>query len=190
MPSKTEPESSTRSRTRRAILDAALELLSQRPGTSLGEIAEAAGVGRSTLHRYFSERSELIAAIAGDAVDKLTSGVAEAALNQGTPVEALRRVVHVYFEFGPVLLFLVSEPQVSTEIVTGIETADVPVLELIQRGQREGYFDSSVSAQWISRVLGWMVHAGSESVREGELTRFEAVETVIRTLERGVVSAG
>ena len=33
-----------------------------------------------------------------------------------------------------------------------------------------------------------MVAAGAESVREGELTRFSAVETVIRTLESGVLA--
>lgn len=187
MLSKPTRESGSRSRTRRAILDAALTVLGQRPNAALAEIAEAANVGRSTLHRYFPERSELIVALAGDAVETLTQGVAEAALDQGTPAEALRRVVRVYFEFSPVLMFLLNEPQVNREVIAGVETADQPVLELIARGQREGLFDPSVNPAWISRVLGWIVYAGTESVREGELTRFDAVDTVVRTLENGVL---
>jgi TetR/AcrR family transcriptional regulator, repressor for lfrA len=188
---RSEPvrESNSRSRTRRAILDAALTVLSQRPGASLADIADAANVGRSTLHRYFPERAELVTAIAADAVEKMKQAVADAALDQGTPVEAMRRVVHVYFEFGPVLMFLLGEPQLDhKELIGGFDAADEPVRELITRGQAEGCFDAEVSAGWISRVLGWIVYAGIESVRDGEISRYGATETIIRTLENGLLS--
>ncbi|MDQ3577436.1 MAG: TetR/AcrR family transcriptional regulator, partial [Actinomycetota bacterium] len=42
-----------RARTRRAILDAAISVLSRNPAASLAEVAEAAQVGRTTVHRYF-----------------------------------------------------------------------------------------------------------------------------------------
>lgn len=51
--------------TRRALLDAAYELIDE-AGTAevaLGEIALAAGVGRTTLYDYFSDRDDLIAAL-------------------------------------------------------------------------------------------------------------------------------
>ncbi|MEU1179064.1 helix-turn-helix domain-containing protein [Streptomyces sp. NPDC005820] len=52
--------------TRRAILDAAITLLATDPTASLSEVAAAAGVGRTTVHRYFPERSDLLAAIGVD----------------------------------------------------------------------------------------------------------------------------
>jgi AcrR family transcriptional regulator len=64
-------ESGTRARTRRAILDAAVVLLAGDPTASLGDVAAAAGVGRTTVHRYFPERSDLLAAISTDVLDKV-----------------------------------------------------------------------------------------------------------------------
>ena len=51
--------------TRRALLDAAYELIDE-AGTaevSLAEIALSAGIGRTTLYDYFSDRDDLIAAL-------------------------------------------------------------------------------------------------------------------------------
>ena len=56
--------SGPRGRTRRAIIDAAISVLAANPAAPLGDIAEAAGVGRSTLHRHFSERGDLMRAVA------------------------------------------------------------------------------------------------------------------------------
>jgi serine phosphatase RsbU (regulator of sigma subunit) len=45
------------------ILDAAEELLRRRPHVSIGEIAQYAGVGRSTLYRHFETREALVEAV-------------------------------------------------------------------------------------------------------------------------------
>ena len=46
-----------------AIIDAAIDTLARNPGASLSEIASRAGVGRASLHRHFSSRGDLVAAI-------------------------------------------------------------------------------------------------------------------------------
>ncbi len=43
----------TRNRTERAILEAAVSVLARDRAATLPQIAQAAGVGRTTLHRYF-----------------------------------------------------------------------------------------------------------------------------------------
>jgi serine phosphatase RsbU (regulator of sigma subunit) len=50
-------------RNRERILDAAQRVLRQSPSASLTDIAAAAGVARSTLHRRFRNRDELLAAL-------------------------------------------------------------------------------------------------------------------------------
>jgi serine phosphatase RsbU (regulator of sigma subunit) len=50
-------------RNRERILDAAERMLERSPSASLGDIAAAAGVARSTLHRRFRTRDDLLAAV-------------------------------------------------------------------------------------------------------------------------------
>ena len=50
-------------RSRERILDAARELLEGKPRATTAEIAAAAGVGRSTLHRHFATRMDLVRAL-------------------------------------------------------------------------------------------------------------------------------
>jgi serine phosphatase RsbU (regulator of sigma subunit) len=52
-------------RNRERIVEAATRLLAQSPAASLTDIAAAAGVSRSTLHRHFPDRKRLEAAAAG-----------------------------------------------------------------------------------------------------------------------------
>ncbi|MGW0517009.1 TetR/AcrR family transcriptional regulator [Crossiella sp. NPDC003009] len=187
-------ESASRSRTRRAILDAAVVVLAQRSSASMAEIADAAEVGRSTLHRYFPERSELMTAIFRMTVERLRSALAEAKLAEGTPAEALRRAVHAYFELTPAMIQVCSEGQQRNAddwLVEAFVEADKPVERLIARAQAEGYLDPAVNPAWIYKVLWWNVYAGIEATGEGLMGKHQAAESVIRLLERGLpVSAG
>jgi AcrR family transcriptional regulator len=71
--------------TRSALLDAAKSLIHQ-AGTAdlpLGEIALAAGVGRTTLYDYFTDRDDLIATL----VEEELPGVVEALIGAVPPAE-------------------------------------------------------------------------------------------------------
>src|SRR5689334_18910598 len=65
-------------RSRRAILDAAHQLLSNGGDASFAEIAYTAGVGQATVYRHFENRQDLIAALAEEGMARLEARVAEA----------------------------------------------------------------------------------------------------------------
>lgn len=77
-------QSATRERTRKAILDAAVSVFASKPAATLSEIASAARVGRTTLHRYFPERSDLVDAVAAEATRAVGEAAAAARLGEGT----------------------------------------------------------------------------------------------------------
>ena len=56
-------------RSRKALLNSAVELLLQNPLASLSQIAAHAGVGRATLYRQFETREQLILALAIESLE-------------------------------------------------------------------------------------------------------------------------
>ncbi|MBB5908314.1 TetR/AcrR family transcriptional regulator [Actinoalloteichus hymeniacidonis] len=180
--------SNTRSRTRQAILSAACSVLAHNHTATLPEIADAAGVSRTTLRRYFPDRDSLMNAAVQDSLDALERSVDEAALDQGPPLEAMRRLVAAMVAVGDRLMFLFGDDRVleGHEAPDDLESPADPVIALIERGQAEGVFDPEVSPGWIQRVLWGVVYTGCEDADQGRLPRHGVASTVIRTFENGI----
>jgi AcrR family transcriptional regulator len=182
------PKTSVRDRTRGAILAAAASVLARDRTATLSDIAEASGVGRTTLHRYFPDRESLIEATVKDSIRAIQQSVAEAVLDQGPALDAMRRAVAAMVAVGDRLMFVFGDPRVLEDYGTpaGVVPPDDPVIDLIKRGQAEGAFDPGVSASWIQHVLWVLVYRGCEDADRGELPRHGVTDTVIRTLENGI----
>jgi AcrR family transcriptional regulator len=182
------PRSGVRNRTRGAILAAAASVLARDRTATLSDIAEASGVGRTTLHRYFPDRDSLIEAAIKDSIQAIQQSVAEAVLDQGPALDAMRRAVAAMVAVGDRLMFVFGDPRLLEDYGArdGAAPPDDPVIDLIRRGQDEGVFDSEVSASWIQHVLWVLVYRGCEDADSGELPRHGITATVIRTLENGI----
>ncbi|MCE7081034.1 TetR/AcrR family transcriptional regulator [Streptomyces sp. ST2-7A] len=182
----------TTERTRRAILDAAVTAWTADRAAPLSEIARLAGVGRSTLHRYYADRPALLRALGEEAFELTARAFADAEPERGTPVEALRRLVRAMFDLGPVmnLLFAEGRPEEEGWDDDRWERIHAPVGALFVRGQREGTIAPGVDADWFVRCLWYLLSAGWEAVQEGVTARQRAVELVIGTLEHGVLAPG
>lgn len=182
------PKSGVRNRTRDAILAAAASVLARDRAATLPDIAGAAGVGRTTLHRYFPDRESLIAATIQDSIQAIRQSLAEAEPDQGSSLDAMRRTVAAMVAVGDRLMFVFGDPRLLQGHVApdaAVPPSD-PVIELIKRGQAEGVFDAEVSASWIQHVLWVLVYRGCEDADRGELPRHGVTATVIRTLENGI----
>lgn len=177
-------------RTRRAILRAAAGVLARDRTATLADVAAAADVGRTTLHRYFSDRSILINAAIAASFRDVEQATADAALDQGTPREAMRRLVAALVSVGDQLVFLFGDPRVLQDhggaAPRGLPPPDDPVIALIVRGQADDQFDPDLSPAWIQHVLWALVYTGCEEADKGGLSRHGITETVVRTLENGI----
>ena len=182
-------ESGTRARTRRAIITAAAAVLVERPTASLSDVADAAEVARSTVHRYFRDRGELMTALADHVVERADAAMTEAALDVGTSADALRRLATSCFDLGPLLLFLVRELAVVDNdhpLMRRLEESDDPVTALVRRGLDDGTLDPAFDAEWIRSVFWAVVYTGWEAVDEGRAPRPSAIAAVVRTLEKAL----
>lgn len=181
----TREMSATQARTRAAIIEAAAAVLADDRTATLPDIAKAAGVGRTTVHRYFPDRECLIHETIRDSVRVVTEAVASAAPEDGCPVDALRRVINAMISVGNRILFLFEDP----EVLRGLPPESMPdttyVAGLIQRGQAAGVFDTEVTAVWLEHSLYGLVKWACLDSRNGLMSRHAAAPAVIRTFERG-----
>lgn len=178
--------SRAQARTRAAIIEATVSTLAANPTASLPVIAQAAGVGRTTVHRYFPDRDHLIREVTVDSIAVVRELGLRAATDQGTPIDALHRLVAAYLSASDRIVFLFKDPAVLQNIPTDEQPDDDLVMDLIRRGQAEGVFASDQSAVWIEHALLALVLQGCEDVRTGDLPAHTAVTTILRTFLRGV----
>lgn len=188
MTSTENPRVGVRARTRSAILRAAATVLAHDRNAPLSAVAEAAAVGRSTLHRYFPEREELLAATYQEALSEIGRAMDEAAVEEGPALEAMRRVVAAHVEAGDWVTFAFGDTanEAFDDAPSGTDPEPDILTDLVKRGQREGAFDPDADPNWVVQVLWALVFTGLERAERGHMPRHSVAPTVVRTLERGI----
>lgn len=183
----TAVETGVRARTRRAILDAAVETLTKQPNASLADIAAAANVGRTTVHRYFPERSDLIDAVSADALEKVAQATVRARIDEGPVPAALARLCQEYFEFGDLFMLLFMMPDLLTRPEWQEETeSDRVLVNLVKRGHAEGTVDPNMPAEWVQQLLWSLLYTAWEQIREYNAPKHDALSLCLRTLAKAI----
>ncbi|WP_069167415.1 TetR/AcrR family transcriptional regulator [Nocardia altamirensis] len=90
-PTSARPLRADAERTVRVILDAAERVLSENPHATLEQIAEAAGVARTTVHRRFANREDLLRTMAVAAWRRIAAAVDAARPQTAPPLVALHQ---------------------------------------------------------------------------------------------------
>ncbi|GAA1725857.1 TetR/AcrR family transcriptional regulator [Isoptericola hypogeus] len=178
-------EKGARARTRRAIVDAAVRELARDASVSLGQIADAASVGRTTLHRYFPERSDLLEAVRAETTARLDEAHARARLDEGTAREALRRLCPEYLLLGDLLTLLFTG--VLPESVID-EAADDPLLALVARGREDGSIDPALDDAWVIGTLWAQLYLAWATLCEAGTARHDVVQMLMRTVDKAVAA--
>ncbi|WP_240662613.1 TetR family transcriptional regulator [Streptomyces sp. WAC 06738] len=177
-----------RARTRRAILDAGIAVLAKNPTASLADVAAAAGVGRTTVHRYFAERSDLVAAIGADVLDKIAAATDRARPDDGPALTALERVCQEYFELGDSLAIAFDDSLAGTWNWDGWDEeteADRALAGLVDRGREEGTLDGRLDTDWIVQLLWSLLYVAWQRKRGGDTTH-NALSLCLYTLRKSV----
>jgi AcrR family transcriptional regulator len=169
-----------------AILDAALELLSEHPEATMAEIAAAAGVARQTVYAHYSSRGELVNAVINRAIEETAAALDAAKLNQGPPEEALPRLIDAGWERLVRHSRLRGNPDAPNSEELYMQHG--PIVErlarLIRRGQRSGAFDRQLSPTWLLAATLGLLHAAADEVAAGRLTGDQAATALKQSIPR------
>jgi AcrR family transcriptional regulator len=155
-----------------SILDAVERLLARGSQASIAATAAEAGVSRVTVYAHFSTRELLLEAALDRAVRMAAVAMEAADLDVGSPIEALDRLVAVAWE---VLERFSAMARATAEDLSSErrrqlhEPGVAPVLRLIERGRREGWFRTDVPTEWLLACSYALVHAAADEVRAARL---------------------
>lgn len=167
-----------------AILDAAVDVLGQRPDASVEDVAAGAGVSRQTVYAHFPSREELIAATVDRISAEAIAAIDDADLDRGTAADALLRLLDASwrtFHRYPLLL----DPAASTGDDARRHQPVVDRLHrLIKRGQAAGEFDRKLSPAWLVTSIIALGHAAGEQVAAGRMSHRQATNVLRRSVLR------
>ncbi|MEL8055679.1 MAG: TetR/AcrR family transcriptional regulator [Pseudomonadota bacterium] len=172
---------------RDAIIDAAFTVFNRDASASLSQVADLAGVGRATLHRYFSSRDSLFDELARIAISEMDDAVEEACKDAKTHSEALEISMRVLIPLGNRHSFLAQVPFDEADgLSQEFERLDRETLDLVEEAKAEGLFADAVPTAWIVQAYNHLLYAAWESVRTGETTQDQAVALAWQTLTTGL----
>jgi TetR/AcrR family transcriptional regulator, mexCD-oprJ operon repressor len=161
------------------ILDKAAQVLAdRREAASLAEIAEAAGVARSTLYRYFPNRESLLQALADTAARELNARIDEARPEALPVPEAIARITRGFIATGSkyiALAYLWPKPAGAAD-----QQITEPLRRLFERGVADGTLRSDLPSEVLLASYGDLV--------EGAITRSALSHTGVEEASAAVLS--
>lgn len=187
-----EPSPTAR-RTRRVIVGAAIETLALDPAATLAEIADAGDVSRSTLHRHFTDRDDLLAAIDAECRVRFAAAASAARLGEGRVLESLDRLAQEYLELGPVLgLVFADNAPVDPDRWENSDHRDRDLIAMIERGQQPGAgpdIDPELPPDWVITTFWVLLFGAWLSLRSGT-SRRDVATYLSRTFRKAVAAGG
>ncbi|MBO9473152.1 TetR/AcrR family transcriptional regulator [Shimia sp. R10_1] len=171
------------------IIEAGFAVFSATPTATLQDVADAAGIGRATLHRHFKGRDELMAALAIAAMKELDAAIEAKTQDADSHTEALRLSFEAMIPLADRQMFLANEPLDHVPEVLAAYTRQLEELaEAVKAAKAEGGFDAAVPTAWIVQAYETLTYAAWTVVRDGDVTAQEAAALAWRTLTSGLTT--
>lgn len=183
-PAGTRPLRADAERTMTTILEAAERTLSRDPAATMEQIAEAAGVARTTVHRRFATREALIDTLAVWATQRFAAAVDAAHPDTAPPLVALYQttanVLGVKTSWG----FAMSRASSANPEVARVHSDVRDTCErLFRRAREAGVLRADVDIPWTRRVYYALIHEAAQAGDEKDADTLATL--VVDTLLRG-----
>jgi TetR/AcrR family transcriptional regulator, mexCD-oprJ operon repressor len=158
MMSESAPRQTLQQRVSAAILEGAAQLFAiEGEQASMNDVAEAAGVARATVYRYFPSRDALLGELARAAVDEVDTRLASARIDEVAPEEGIARAVRALVDVGDSFVLLARQRRRSDPDRLESRLTQ-PLRSLFERGQAGGDIREDItSARLTESLIGLIV---------------------------------
>jgi TetR/AcrR family transcriptional regulator, mexCD-oprJ operon repressor len=166
------------------ILDAAASCLSRSTTASVGEIAQAAGLGRVTVYGHFPSREALIEATLTRLLDQGEAVLAGLDLT-GDPRQALRTLIESSWRLivDASAVLEAAQSTLPPERIRELHAKPAQrAEELIRRGQAEGAFRTDLPSTWLVSVLYHVLKGAAAEISGGRLDPADAPHFIVATV--------
>lgn len=156
--SEPAPRQALQQRVAAAILDGAAQIFAlQGAQASMNDVAEAAGVARATVYRYFPNREALLDELARAAVSDVDARLESARIDAVAPEEGIARAVRALVDVGDGFVLLTRE-RLRSDPEQFERRLTQPLRRLFERGQAGGDIrDDITSARLTESLIGLIV---------------------------------
>ena len=163
-------------RNRRTVLDAAVALLAQRPQATMQEVADASGLGRTTVYRHFPRRQDLIDALYEEVLREAAETVHEAVAQAATARELLCDLGARIIAIGDRYRFLDAHPELRERALAGRgnESSADPLQDYLTQAQARGEVRPDLPVSWMLTTLRGLGVVAMVEVNAGRMTVEEA----------------
>jgi AcrR family transcriptional regulator len=137
----------------RMILEAAERVLAEDPGASMEQIAAAAGVARTTIHRRFASRQALIETLASSAARQLARAVEDGRPDTAPPLVAMHRITANVLQVKSAWAFALELPSDPDSEAAALQR-DIArrCVAVLERARAAGLIDEAADLDWVRRV--------------------------------------
>lgn len=141
-----------------------MQVLIRDRSAPLSDVAKRAEVARSTLHRYFPERADLIAAVDAYAQEQIGQIAEHCSLDDRNIVDTMVRLALEYFERWDAVMWGYADAWDPSRQEDDI---DVELGKMITQGQKDGVIDATLPADWFQHAMYAIVYTAWEYERNG-----------------------
>lgn len=180
---------------REGVLAVAQRALNADPAASMTAVAEAAGIGRATLHRHVESREALLVELGTRSLDRweerLDAADAEGVAASGDAVRiraAVETLVLAYVDDADDYGFALTDQVILANAALVERTRELDAREsvLLVAAQRAGVLRPDLPERWLGHAIYGLLVAGREVVRRGDVARRDLGRLVLSTLLTGI----
>ncbi|NUS73157.1 MAG: helix-turn-helix transcriptional regulator [Corynebacteriales bacterium] len=173
----------------RVIIEAAEKVLSEHPGATMEQIAKAAGVSRTTVHRHFASREFLEERMVELAWQQVAEAVEAARPRTAPPLVALHQattnVLKVKANWG----FALNRSAPPNQMITALQDEVFANCDIgLRRAQEAGVIDQRIDLEWARGVYFALITLSLQNNDNGDPDSRAA--TIVDTLLRGIGDRG
>jgi TetR/AcrR family transcriptional repressor of mexCD-oprJ operon len=118
----------------------------------MNQVAEAAGVARATVYRYFPNREALLDELTRNAIDDVDARLSSARIDEVPPEEAIARAVRALVEVGDLFVVLTRE-RLRSDPEAFERKLLAPMRRLFERGQADGEIRGDIPGSRLTESL-------------------------------------